>query len=101
MNTSVAGDGTLDDGTQRYRLTDVSVRIRGNQCQITLMTDQRQRLELTGTVSQNTPRCLINSSNRGNTSGNAYIQANGARIAGLNVSGNINGRNFTGQFTGR
>jgi hypothetical protein len=49
MNTSVAGYGTLDDGTQRYNLTDASVRVRGDQCQISLMTDRRQRLEMTVT----------------------------------------------------
>jgi hypothetical protein len=101
MNTSIAGSGTLDDGSQRYNLTDLSVRIRGGQCQITLITDRRQRLELTGDISGNTPRCIINSSNRGRTSGNAYTRANGTRVSGLDVSGNIDGRNFTGNFRGR
>jgi hypothetical protein len=101
MNTSIAGSGSLDDGTQRYGLTDVSVRIRGDQCQITLTTDRRQRLELMGSVSRNTTRCIINSSNRGRASGNAYIQTNGSRVAGVDVSGNINGRNFQGNFRGR
>lgn len=99
MNTSIRGSGTLEDGTGRYALTDLSVRIRGDQCQITLVTDRRQQLEMSGRMSRNTPRCIIDSSNRGRTSGNAYIRANGNRVTGVDVSGNINGRNFTGNFT--
>jgi hypothetical protein len=101
MNTSVAGYGTLDDGTQRYNLTDASVRVRGDQCQISLMTDRRQRLEMTGNVIRNSTRCAINSSNRGRTSANALIMMNGMRIMGVNVDGNINGRNFRGEFRSR
>lgn len=101
MNMTVAGNGTLDDGTQRYSLTDVSVRIEGNQCRITLITDKRQRLELTGSVNRNSSRCVITSSNRGRASGNAMILANGSRINSLDVSGNINGRNFQGNFRSR
>ena len=71
MNTTIAGDGTLDDGTQRHNLTDLNVRVRGDQCQITLITDQQQRLEMTGALLRNASRCIIDSSNRGRTSANA------------------------------
>ncbi len=50
---------------------------------------------------RNTSRCMINSSNRGSTSGSAYIQTNGTMVTGVDVGGNINGRNFTGNFRGR
>jgi hypothetical protein len=101
MNMSTMGNGSLDDGTQRYGLIEASVRVRGDKCQITLITDRRQRLEMTGRVSRGSPRCLINSSNRGSTSANAYIHMEGNRVARVNVSGNINGRNFTSDFNSR
>src|SRR5688572_4206453 len=70
INMTVAGDGTLDDGRQLYNVTDVAVQVRGNRCQITMVTDRRQRLVMTGTASQRTPSCFLNSSNLGRTSAN-------------------------------
>ncbi len=98
MNWSLAGNGALDDGTRRYNLTDASVHFKGDQCRITLITDRQQRLEMTGSVSRATPRCIINSSNRGRASANAYIHMDGTRVMGLDVQGNINGRNFQSNF---
>jgi hypothetical protein len=101
MNISTIGDGTLDDGAQRYNLIEASVRVRGDQCQVTMITDRQQRLEMTGYVSRDTPRCIIDSSNRGRTSANAFIRVDGNMVRGVEVSGNINGRNFTGNFRSR
>lgn len=101
MNTSIAGNGMLDDGNQRHNLVDASVRVRSGSCQITFTTDRRQSLELKGRVSQNSSRCIIDSSNRGRTSANAYLQMDGNRLRRIEVSGNINGQNFTSNFQRR
>ncbi len=102
MNVTMAGNGTLDDGLQRYNLTDVNVRINGEQCQITLITGQQQRLEMTGHLLRaSSTRCIITSSNRGRTSANALILGSGNMVTGVDVGGNINGRNFQGHFRSR
>ena len=98
MNTSIAGRGTLKDGTRQNNLTDLNVRIRGDRCQITLTNDRQQRFEMSGNVLPNTTRCIINSSNRGSTSANALILLDGNRLRGVDVGGNVNGRNFQGNF---
>ena len=101
MNQTVAGDGTLEDKTNRYNVTDVNVRVLGDQCQITLITDQRQRFEMKGRVLPSGSRCIIDSSNRGRTSANAYVGMQGRSVTSLDVSGNVNGENFRGQFRSR
>lgn len=101
MNTSFAGSGTLVEGNQRHNLTEASVRVRGSQCEVALLTDRRQRLEMTGSIARNAPRCVISSSNRGPLSANAYIHLRGNVASGLDVSGNFQGRNFQGSFRDR
>ena len=101
MNTSIAGDGNLDDGTQQYRLTDVSVRIRGDECRVSMTTDRRQTLEMSGRVNRNNSSCDLQSSNRGDVNGQAQIYSSGSRLSGVNVRGTINGRRFRGDFRGR
>jgi outer membrane receptor for ferrienterochelin and colicin len=44
---------------------------------------------------------MITSSNRGSTSANALILMDGVRVTGVDVGGNINGRNFQGNFRSR
>jgi hypothetical protein len=41
---------------------------------------------------------MITSSNRGRTSANALILMDGVRVTGVDLSGNIKGRNFQGNF---
>jgi hypothetical protein len=101
LNTSMPGFGTLDDGRSRQNLTDLSLRVRGSQCLITLINDRRQNFDLRGSTSPNTNRCIINSSNRGRTSANALILMDRSRVTGVDVSGNVSGRNFTANFRSR
>jgi hypothetical protein len=101
MSTGVSGTGTLEDGLQRYNLNAVNVRIKGDQCQITLHTDQSQQLEMSGRVIPQTTRCFIDSSNRGKTSADARITAHGHQVTAVNVTGTINGRHFQGNFQSR
>ncbi|HYI97538.1 MAG TPA: hypothetical protein VEX68_28630 [Bryobacteraceae bacterium] len=101
MDTSLAGSGNLDDGTQQYRLTDVSVRVRGDECRIAMTTDRRQTLEMWGRVNRNNSSCDLRSSNRGDVNGEAQIYSSGNNVSGVNVSGTINGRRFRGDFRGR
>jgi hypothetical protein len=101
MNTSMRGSGTLDYGNRHQNLIELSVRVSGNWCQVTLLTDGPWRLEMTGTVAPNTPRCLINSSNQGRTSANALIHMSGNLATGVDVSGNVEGQNFRADFRSR
>ena len=67
MNTRMSGNGILDDGTESYEFTDLAIRVRGDQCRITMFLDQGERFEMTGTLSRTSPRCIIHSSNWGRT----------------------------------
>lgn len=99
MNQSIAGFGTLNDGGRRLNLTDATVRVNRQRCQIVLISDRGDRLDMSGTVARDTSRCIIDSSNRGRTSGNAYVQLAGPMVRSVSVSGNINGRNFSADFS--
>lgn len=101
MNLSLSGDGTLDDGSGRHGLRTVAVRVQRGSCRVTMVTDRRERFELNGNTSRDSTRCNLNSSNRGRTDASALFLMDGNRIAGVDVDGRVNGRNFTANFRGR
>ena len=79
MNVTMAGDGTLDDGSQQYNVTGLNLRITGEQCRITLIT----------------------SSNRGRIDASALMLGIGNSVTEVRTQGNINGRNFQSNFRSR
>ncbi len=101
MNVSTTGFGSLFHNGTNYRLNELFVRVQRNTCEVALMSDQGQRVEMNGFTADNRPECQLNRSNNGRLNGQARFTLNGNRITQVELNGTMNGSSFRGTFRPR
>lgn len=101
MNTSMTGFGELYDGSNRYQLQEIGVRIRNGSCNIRLISNSGQRVEMNGTAVSGRSECQLNSATNGRVNATARFQMNGNQIGNMQMNGTLNGRSFNANFTPR
>lgn len=101
MNTSMTGSGQLYDGSNRYQLQEIGVRIRNGSCNVRLISANGQTVEMNGSTVSGRDECQLNSSTNGRLNATASFQMNGNRIGGVQLKGTLNGRSFNANFSPR
>jgi hypothetical protein len=101
MNISTIGSGQLYDGSNRYQLQEIGVRIRDGSCNIRLINTNGQTVEMNGNTVSGREECQLNSATNGRVNATARFQMNGNRIGGMQINGTLNGRTFNANFNPR
>jgi hypothetical protein len=101
MNVSTMGSGQLYDGSNRYQLQEIGVRIRDGACNIRLISANGQTVEMNGNTVSGRNECQLNSATNGRLNATARFQMNGNRIGSMQMNGTLNGRTFNADFNPR
>lgn len=101
MNVSTMGSGQLYDGSNRYQLQEIGVRVRSGSCNIKLISASGQTVEMNGATVSGREECQLNSATNGRVNATARFQMNGSRFTSMQMNGTLNGRTFNANFNPR
>jgi hypothetical protein len=101
IDRTLSGNGTLNSGSNNYRLRSVRLQVNNGQCRVQLTPTRGGSLEFSGEVNRRSRSCNLNSANTGSVTAQAQFTFNGDQLTGVSMDGIYNGNNFNASFQGQ
>lgn len=101
VDRTLSGNGTLNSGSNNYRLRSVRVQVNNGQCRVQLTPTRGGALEFSGQVTRRSRSCSLTSATTGSVTAQAQFTFNGDQVTGLSMDGIYNGNSFNASFQGQ
>ncbi len=100
IDRTLSGNGTLNSGSNNYRLRSVRIQVNNGQCRVQLTPTRGGALEFSGPVNRRSRSCNLNSANTGSVTAQSQFTFNGDQVTGVSMDGILQREQFQRQLSG-